>query len=65
MSTVKSRFKVGSVVVLKSGGPAMTVVRISPDDLEDYMCYWFAGRSLNKGWFSGTCITENLIREYK
>ena len=32
-------FKVGDVVMLKSGGPVMTVKEVSPDDI---FCTWFA-----------------------
>lgn len=39
-------FAVGDIVVLKSGGPKMTVTYISGDAAHgrvDYLCQWFAG----------------------
>lgn len=55
----KSAFSNGDIVVLKSGGPAMTVVA-SPGEViseyntkirEDYHCIWFKGASDQKGNF--------------
>ncbi len=39
-------FKVGDVVVLKSGGPEMTVAVLDKDHV---WCQWFGGRKLEKG----------------
>ncbi|NMH66931.1 YodC family protein [Shewanella salipaludis] len=47
-------FKVGDVVVLKSGGPRMTVVEI--DEL-DCFCQWFDDKNnLASGGFSASSI---------
>jgi uncharacterized protein YodC (DUF2158 family) len=35
-----TQFKAGDVVVLKSGGPKMTVMEVRSDGL---LCRWFAG----------------------
>jgi uncharacterized protein YodC (DUF2158 family) len=43
------RFKVGDIVRLKSGGPAMTVQEDLPGG--DFRCQWFGGRKLESGIF--------------
>jgi len=50
------KFKVGDLVVLKSGGPSMTVQEPinSLHDKEftgQYRCQWFAGKKLDTGKF--------------
>jgi len=48
----KSRFQVGDVVKLKSGGPEMTVEEaVSDGERDGYRCQWFAGKKLEGGWF--------------
>ena len=42
-------FEVGDVVVLKSGGPDMTVQEESTGD--HVWCQWFGGRKLERGRF--------------
>lgn len=48
-------FKTGELVVLKSGGPTMTVMdeRVSPitREITEYYCQWFAGKKLEQGAF--------------
>jgi uncharacterized protein YodC (DUF2158 family) len=47
----KNGFKVGDIVVLRSGGPEMTFERVgffSPDTIE---WQWFGGRKLEEGRF--------------
>ncbi len=45
-------FKVGDVVVLKSGGPEMTVSQEPTLTDEDHVrCQWFGGRKLETGRF--------------
>jgi uncharacterized protein YodC (DUF2158 family) len=44
-------FKVGDIVQLKSGGPEMTVERVSSAGKNVYWCQWFAGRKLESGQF--------------
>ena len=43
-------FKVGDIVVLKSGGPEMTVKEI--DHFNGIHCQWFGGKKLEHGYFS-------------
>jgi uncharacterized protein YodC (DUF2158 family) len=46
--------KAGSIVRLKSGGPAMTVVGVVPskgDSVELVHCTWFAGAKSESGAF--------------
>ena len=42
-------FKVGDIVVLKSGGPKMTVTQI--DTAMGVRTTWFAGSKMDQGWF--------------
>ena len=45
-----SKFSVGDCVVLKSGGPVMTVQEhIARSDF--FRCQWFAGKKLSTGSF--------------
>lgn len=43
-------FKIGDLVVLKSGGPIMTVTHPA-DNLSDVYTTWFGGRKLERGGF--------------
>jgi uncharacterized protein YodC (DUF2158 family) len=45
-----NKYKVGEVVQLKSGGPAMTVDELTSSDR--YRCVWFKGASREQGVFS-------------
>ncbi len=59
-------FKKGDVVVMKSGGPPMTVDKV-PGDLQDYgggtykeyHCEWFKGATAQQGNFG-----EHLLEKY-
>ena len=42
-------FKVGDIVRLKSGGPAMTVQEVLGESR--FRCQWFGGRKLESGVF--------------
>ncbi|MBN9495864.1 MAG: DUF2158 domain-containing protein [Alphaproteobacteria bacterium] len=42
-------FKLGDIVQLKSGGPAMTVAGIGPTG--GYFCEWFKGASKDSAYF--------------
>lgn len=58
MST--TAYKVGDIVVLKSGGPEMTVRHEDNDavtDLYFYECQWFAGKKLERGLFPRDSLT--------
>jgi uncharacterized protein YodC (DUF2158 family) len=53
----KQTFKTGDIVVLKSGGPEMTIQNPKLIGLRDkewkggYECQWFAGKKLETGVF--------------
>ena len=51
----KSKYKIGDIVRLKSGGPSMTVESIRDSDGDIY-CHWFAGDKLHAGVFSPEAI---------
>jgi uncharacterized protein YodC (DUF2158 family) len=51
-------FKVGDIVVLKSGGPNMTIKSIPTETGTSYTCQWFAGKKLEQGVFP-----ENSIKK--
>ena len=46
--------KVGDVVVLKSGGPDMTVDQVGKKQYEDYDSAWCS-------WFEGKKVTNNVF----
>lgn len=50
-----SVFKSGDLVVLKSGGPEMTVKIIYDSEV---ICQWFAGKKLEQGRFD----PESLVK---
>jgi len=50
---MKTAFKVGDLVELKSGGPTMTVKVLGTDYI---LCQWFAGKKLEQGRF----VAESL-----
>jgi len=52
------KFKTGDIVQLKSGGPKMTVERVSLDLDSQYLCQWFSGSKLNSGWFPSDSIIK-------
>lgn len=62
-----NKFKQGDVVVMKSGGPPMTVDKVpgdkryetSSDILKEYHCEWFKGAVSQKGFFG-----EHLLEAY-
>ena len=61
----EKKFKVGDIVKLKSGGPDMTVKKVTTDyrneETDSFDCQWFAGKKLDVGAFpleSLVLITE-------
>jgi len=50
-----SDFKVGDVVQLKSGGPKMTIDRIS---VTQASCTWFEGTQSLSSWFEMAILTS-------
>lgn len=51
--SVSTKFNVGDIVVLKSGGPDMTVEEweVYSGESGEYRCQWFGGRKLEHGSF--------------
>lgn len=47
----QSKFAVGDIVKLKSGGPEMTVQSQPDPPGKMYQCQWFAGKKLESGRF--------------
>jgi uncharacterized protein YodC (DUF2158 family) len=50
------QFKIGDVVVLKSGGPKMTVNAILPNGR--FMCAWFVGATPHKEQFNTDALEK-------
>lgn len=46
---IEAKFNAGDCVKLKSGGPAMTIARVTDGGIE---CSWFADGSLQHGSFT-------------
>lgn len=59
-----SKFKKGDLVILKSGGPKMTVskVDISQSKFPLYLCKWFAKKNLNEELFEEVLL--NKVKEH-
>lgn len=61
----KNAFNRGDVVVLKSGGPPMTVDEVPNnllqfgDDRDNYLCRWFNGAAPAKGAYA-----EHVLEKY-
>ncbi|QUD86961.1 YodC family protein [Phenylobacterium montanum] len=57
-----NKFKKGDVVVLKSGGPPMTVDAV-PGEVayhdDEYRCQWFKGATAANGFYG-----EHLLQAY-
>jgi uncharacterized protein YodC (DUF2158 family) len=54
-----SKFNVGDVVALKSGGPAMTIARL--EDNGDIICVWMAEGGATYGGFPVACLDETDV----
>jgi uncharacterized protein YodC (DUF2158 family) len=62
-----NKFKHGDIVVMKSGGPPMTVDKVpgdisstyTGDKYEEYRCEWFKGATAQHGVFG-----EHLLEAY-
>lgn len=56
---MSNKFATGDVVQLKSGGPKMTVKKVTEGfDEESIECQWFSGSKLQDGWFR----PESLVK---
>jgi uncharacterized protein YodC (DUF2158 family) len=53
-----NQFKPGDVVVLRSGGPKMTVMRVGKDsfDAPSLLCVWFEGTKREEGRFHADAL---------
>ncbi|MCX4170686.1 MULTISPECIES: YodC family protein [Paraburkholderia] len=51
-----TKFKIGDIVQLKSGGPEMTVNDIPREYSDYYICQWFAGKKLESGNFNAASL---------
>jgi uncharacterized protein YodC (DUF2158 family) len=56
-----SKFKVGDVVELKSGGPRMTVQSVEEDGTT--RCLWFVANELKSGSFPQGVLDESGHRD--
>lgn len=56
----KQYYKIGDVVRLKSGGPAMTVVALSPKEDKSRVCCGWIGDdgAFHDNWFHVDCLTR-------
>lgn len=61
-----NKFKHGDIVVMKSGGPPMTVDKVpgdtrdyGVDPIKEYHCEWFKGATAQRGNFA-----EHLLDKY-
>ncbi len=67
-SPLANKFKKGDIVVLKSGGPPMTVDQIPGEakrayphkPRDDYLCEWFKGATAAHGGYG-----EHLLEKYE
>lgn len=61
-----NKFAHGDVVVMKSGGPPMTIDKVPGDpkgyggNCEEYHCEWFKGATAQRGMFA-----EHLLEKYQ
>ena len=59
-----SNFKVGDLVVLKSGGPVMTVrALVLLGNKAQVDCQWFSGKKLESGRFAIDSLRESRPEE--
>jgi uncharacterized protein YodC (DUF2158 family) len=62
---MQDTFKVGDLVVLKSGGPVMTIQTV-PDGTGIstlYRCQWFSGKKLESGTFPPESLSPAEARD--
>ena len=55
-------FETGDIVVLKSGGPKMTVKSLSSSS-GNLVCQWFAGKKLEEGFFKAESLQVPVVEE--
>lgn len=63
---IKMEFKIGDVVILKSGGPSMTVQNIGAYTFIDHpkglCCIWFEGTKKNEDTFHPDSLEPYKLR---
>ena len=57
-------FKIGDIVILKSGGPVMTVVRYEPSDSDEVVCQWFYNNKLEEKAFHQNVLTKYVAPSF-
>ena len=62
MAHAAELFKVGDIVQLKSGGPAMTVTDVSIEySAHALRCQWFSGKKLEQGTFDALAVERHAV----
>jgi uncharacterized protein YodC (DUF2158 family) len=61
---VTTKFEVGTLVVLKSGGPTMTVTSIRDQSDGVVHCEWFASNELKREAFDIVNLTSAIIPQF-
>ena len=51
-----AKFTIGDIVVLKSGGPDMTICSVPERGASHYGCQWFSGKKLEHGYFQAESL---------
>ena len=55
----QTQFKMGETVVLKSGGPKMTIIRVPDSRSDNYFCTWFGrDNQVNERDFPGEALEK-------
>ena len=57
---MSSKFTAGDLVVLKSGGPALTIREISSNECN---CVWFIAGELKSAWFDDATIEPKKAKK--
>lgn len=58
---MSAKFEVGTLVILKSGGPAMTVTSLRDQSDNFVHCEWFSGNELNRDSFDAANLTTDIM----
>ena len=65
----KNAYKAGDLVVLKGGGPVMTITHVSEryhdDNDNNYHCVWFSGKKRESADFPGIALNPAPKEEAK
>ncbi len=55
------KYKIGDVVILASGGPAMTVVALPVKKNTHVCCAWFIGGDLSERWLPCAALGRGTV----